>query len=132
MRYIVNDEKISNTEKEIKDWAHTFHINTLAKSEAKEIYHEIEWFEDGFYFENPLLKVIRIMLLYGEEASLVALDNTFKEKEIKFTTLISLIDIVNDDRFETYKNRGLLYQVYLKLLEIKERYYPNETISFEL
>lgn len=121
-----------SSEKEIKNWAHMFHINTLAKSEAKEIYREIEWFEDGFYFENPLLKVIRIMLLYGEEASLIALDNIFNEKEIKFTTFISLIDIVNDDRFETYKNRGLLYQVYLKLLEIKEEYYPNEKISFEL
>lgn len=74
-------KKILSSEKEIKDWAHMFHINTLAKSEAKEIYHEIEWFEDGFYFESPLLKIIRIMLLYGEETSLVALDNMFCEKK---------------------------------------------------
>ena len=125
-------KKILPSEKEVKDWAHMFHINTLARSEAKEIYRDIEWFEDGFYMENPLLDVIKTMLLYGEEASLIALDGIFKEKEIKFTTLIALIDVVNDDRFETYKNKGLLYQVYLKLLEVKEQYYPNEKIIFEL
>ena len=117
---------------EVKEWASNFHNMILAKSEAKEIYRNIEWFEDGFYMENPLLKVIRTMLLYGEEASLIALDSIFEEKEIKFATLIALIDVVNDDRFETYKNKGLLYQVYLKLLEIREQYYPNEKIIFEL
>ena len=132
MRYVTSDGKISVTEKEIKNWARMVHISILAKSEAEEIYRKIEWFEDGFYFKNPLLDIIRIILLYGEETSLVALDNLFKEKEIKFTTFISLIDIVNDDSSETYKNKGLFYQIYLKLLEIKERYYPNEKISFEL
>ena len=105
MRYVTSDGKISVTEKEIKNWARMIHISMLAKSEAEEIYRKIEWFEDGFYFKNPLLDIIRIILLYGEETSLVALDNLFKEKEIKFTTFISLIDIVNDDSSETYKNK---------------------------
>lgn len=121
------------TDNEVKEWASIFHNMILAKSEAKEMYHYIEWYEQGFYASNPLLRVVNIMLLYGEKATLVALNILFDEWIIKFETYLALLDIIcNKDLFSHHKNIGMLSQVYLKFLEIKEKYYHNEKISFEL
>lgn len=121
------------TDNEVKEWASTFHGLVLAKNEATEMYHYIEWYEQGFYASDPLLRVVNIMFLYGERSTLAALNILFETYVIKFETYLALLDKICDkDSFSHRSNVEMLNQVYLKLLEIREKYYQRDKVNFEL
>ena len=80
------------TDNEIKEWANVWHGLILAKNEATEMYHYIEWYEQGFYASDPLLRVVNIMFLYGERSTLAALNILFETYVIKFETYLALLD----------------------------------------